>query len=792
MTVSLSVVVPFHNVERYIGSCLRSLQGQTLSDLEVILVDDGSLDGSLAIAEEFAAADPRFSIVRQHNQGLGPARNTGTRAARGRYLTFVDSDDLVPRHAYEQLVGSLEGSGSDFAAGDARRFNDLGVRDSYVHAIPFERQRIGTHVLQFPELVLDRMAWNKVYRRSFYDAQGLEFPPMLYEDFPVSVKAHVRATAVDVLSAPVYYWRERDGGDESITQRRWELSNIRDRVTSAEDVLRFLHAEAPSLLPVVEAHLVHIDVAAVAAALHQNDPAEHEEIFDLANRLRSRMSPESRSRAIPFDRVQDFLLSVRDLDRLRGLIDYRAVHGVTAPMRRVRRRPLPRRRGFYFELPYLEDRTEPRVPVERYRVPNHHIQVVSELLDASWEGDSIELRLSVGLDFLPMTEQSEIRLWLEDDSGVEHPVPVLERTRGYRKHFEDDLCRVHVRVDPRALTGADGDLAESWWRLHAEVRTGGLRVGGPVVATARGRARMFPLRALDGGLWTQLQPRVEGIGVRLRRGRNAVDRIELDGTDFVLGGWLEGPLPEQPPVLRLVLEEGLAQDLPLALTGPVPESPRERPTGVERHGFTVRVDGTRLISDTEHDDLIEELAVWAPSLRMAGGERLVTLAPDVADVELTKGARRLVASRTLVNNLSFHETYAGPESRHIRWSGEATIALSGSLGVHHATEGRLVARRYVTAGVLREVELPRHPDGAGFTTEIDVAALVSAAEDAVEALETKGVFTPWVLWLETEAGRIPVTASRDSIGHSVAPRRILGHDVFVEFGRGERVEVRVT
>ena len=108
MAPLVSVVVPFYNVESYISECLESLAAQTLSDIEVILVDDGSQDGSRRVAEEFAARDPRFVVVRQPNRGPGPARNEGLRWARGPYLAFADSDDVVPPEAYEVLVSSLE------------------------------------------------------------------------------------------------------------------------------------------------------------------------------------------------------------------------------------------------------------------------------------------------------------------------------------------------------------------------------------------------------------------------------------------------------------------------------------------------------------------------------------------------------------------------------------------------------------------------------------------------------------------------------------------------------------
>src|SRR4051794_31037869 len=98
MVPRLSVVVPIYNVETFLEECLESLAGQTLRELEVIMVNDGSTDGSGAIAAAFAARDPRFRLVEQANGGLGHARNTGVRncTAGVEYLTFVDSDDIIP------------------------------------------------------------------------------------------------------------------------------------------------------------------------------------------------------------------------------------------------------------------------------------------------------------------------------------------------------------------------------------------------------------------------------------------------------------------------------------------------------------------------------------------------------------------------------------------------------------------------------------------------------------------------------------------------------------------------
>ena len=103
----VSVIVPIYNVEPFLRDCLDSLRAQTYPDLQVLVVDDGSTDGCAAIAGEFAAADPRFELIRQANAGLSAARNVAVPVARGEYLAFVDSDDVLAAHAYELLVQAM-------------------------------------------------------------------------------------------------------------------------------------------------------------------------------------------------------------------------------------------------------------------------------------------------------------------------------------------------------------------------------------------------------------------------------------------------------------------------------------------------------------------------------------------------------------------------------------------------------------------------------------------------------------------------------------------------------------
>ena len=128
MKCMLSIIVPIFNVEPYLEICLRSLVGQTLRDIEIILIDDGSTDHSGEIAQGFADRDSRIRLVRQRNHGQGMARNRGLDMANGKYVAFVDSDDWVILSAYERLVAVAERFEVDMVMGNVLFCYDNGKR----------------------------------------------------------------------------------------------------------------------------------------------------------------------------------------------------------------------------------------------------------------------------------------------------------------------------------------------------------------------------------------------------------------------------------------------------------------------------------------------------------------------------------------------------------------------------------------------------------------------------------------------------------------------------------------
>ena len=337
----LSVVVPFYGVEDYLAECLDSILAQTMTDFEVVAVDDGSRDGSIDIARAYADRDPRVRVVRQANAGLGPARNTGVRHARGTYLMFVDSDDLLAPRAFQLLVGTLERTGSDFAVGNAWRFTRArGTWPSWTHREPCAVDRERTNVRAFPALIRDRMAWNKVYRRSFWDAHGYEFPAIRYEDFPITLRAHLDADAVDVVSQRVYLWRDRESG-ESITQQVFNARNADDRATSANLVLDLV--DAPGVPQQVRedlhAYFIEVDLVALAGALAEAGWADRAHLETIVRRLALRLHPQAPGRVPRLSFLIHKGLREGDFEFVRALARWRASGDRRALLGELRRRP---------------------------------------------------------------------------------------------------------------------------------------------------------------------------------------------------------------------------------------------------------------------------------------------------------------------------------------------------------------------------------------------------------------------------------------------------------------------
>jgi glycosyltransferase involved in cell wall biosynthesis len=657
----LSIVVPFYNVERYIADCLDSLARQTFGDFEVILVDDGSKDSSVEAARDYVARDPRFRLVTQANQGLGPARNTGVQHAQGDYLTFVDSDDLIPRHAYEIMVRSLDETSSSLAGGNARRFNNTyGVRQSYVHRLIFGANQPATHVFDHPALALDRMVWNKVYRRTFWDQFKFEFPAIRYEDYPVTLRAHIEAVTVDVLNAPVYFWRERESG-ESITQQKFQYGNLADRVVSAEMVLDLLDKRARELRGIVHAHFVEIDLATIAQAFASADDEDLEPLVTLGRRLTGRLDPEVVATTSTFQRLEYEAFQAGDADLLRRLARFRAEGNPKAPA--VRHPKLPWR--FESQYPGLRDsRLDPAV----YRLPRAEIDVRTAVTGLEWTDDAVVIRGTAEIAHLPPDGSTGMRLWLvcgrrehrlpvrvlADDRPGERPVP-----------FE-------ARVPRSLLAGLPGWASGAW--ISVEVRSRGVRRRGALTPTGLD----YPTGSWVGNRWVQPVRTPDGrLTLQLRSGSAELTGAAVDGDDLVLTGRFPARLTA--PVLRLSRPIGdievPVRRLPAGDGGtPAARVPRQRSVAMD--DFEARLPLDALV-DSNPDDPFLDRTVLIPRLHDGSDQMLLLVTGLERGVLAPRGDRVVSTTRSPGQYLNLLEGPVKVTADRIEQTGADTLIISG-------------------------------------------------------------------------------------------------------------------
>ncbi|WP_166849842.1 bifunctional glycosyltransferase family 2 protein/CDP-glycerol:glycerophosphate glycerophosphotransferase [Isoptericola sp. BMS4] len=254
----MSVVVPVYKVEDYVGECLESILAQTHRRIEVVVVDDGSPDSSIDVINAVAARDRRVRVVRQENAGLGAARNTGVRNARGEMLCFVDSDDTVPPNAIEVMLTSLMRSGSDFAVGSLLRDTSTGMHMPPWARSLHDRTRTGVTIADEPEVLKNVFAWTKLFRTEFFHRVVGGFPDGLYEDQVPSAKAYLHGR-FDVLQDVVCHWRIRDD-ESSITQQKSTMRDLTGRWAMLDELHEVMRDAPAAVRQAWEAKVVGFDM----------------------------------------------------------------------------------------------------------------------------------------------------------------------------------------------------------------------------------------------------------------------------------------------------------------------------------------------------------------------------------------------------------------------------------------------------------------------------------------------------------------------------------------------------
>lgn len=206
-----TVVVPVYNVEKYLEKCVDSILAQTEPDFELLLVDDGSTDGSGRLCDKLAEKDGRVRVIHQKNQGLGGARNTGIQQAQGDWLLLVDSDDWIEPEILEKSLEAGLREEADMVVFPFRSVDEEGrelavFRENIPVGRAFALKERKDILLTAP------VAWNKLYRTAFFRETGLAYPSRVwYEDIRTTPKLMALARRMVFLGDIGYNYLQRQG-----------------------------------------------------------------------------------------------------------------------------------------------------------------------------------------------------------------------------------------------------------------------------------------------------------------------------------------------------------------------------------------------------------------------------------------------------------------------------------------------------------------------------------------------------------------------------------------------------
>ncbi len=235
----ISVIVAAYNIEAYVERGIRSICAQTYRNLEIIVVDDGSVDETGHICDKMAAEDKRIRVIHKPNGGLADARNVGMAQSTGAYIGFVDGDDWIDPDMYERMLGALLEQQADAAVCRYRQvYRDHTEDGSVDRAVLFEGQEaLQCYVEEREEYAIQNAAWNKLYRREILD--GLSFPGgKWYEDILFTTSALARAKRCIYLDTAYYnYIIDREG---SIMNAQINLRTFTDLIPAYYEKTKFL------------------------------------------------------------------------------------------------------------------------------------------------------------------------------------------------------------------------------------------------------------------------------------------------------------------------------------------------------------------------------------------------------------------------------------------------------------------------------------------------------------------------------------------------------------------------
>lgn len=246
MDIKVSVIVPIYNSERYLRKCLESIVNQTLKEIEIILVDDGSTDNSYEIYNEYLNNDNRIIIIKQTNQKQGAARNRGIEIAKGKYIGFVDADDYIDLNFFEKLYETAERYGCDIAISSLIKL--CNNKQKYKWKFESEKLLISDYEkFVTGHQIKNAAPYNKIYKKTFIEKNKIRFKEkVFYEDGLFTVKAIYYTNKIITVPGTSYYYLKNP--NSTVNSKQTE-KHMNDALNAKIEILDFVRKNNFKLFP---------------------------------------------------------------------------------------------------------------------------------------------------------------------------------------------------------------------------------------------------------------------------------------------------------------------------------------------------------------------------------------------------------------------------------------------------------------------------------------------------------------------------------------------------------------
>ncbi|WUI00458.1 bifunctional glycosyltransferase family 2 protein/CDP-glycerol:glycerophosphate glycerophosphotransferase [Spirillospora sp. NBC_00431] len=789
MSPRISIVVPFRNTGAHLAECLESLAGQTLRDLEVLLLDEGP---AAAVAKGFTDRDDRFTLLRP--SGGGSALDAAVEQAKGPYLAFVDDEDVLPPYAYELMVGTLESTGSDLVGGNVMRLDGTQTHQSPTHGEPYAETLKSTHVTYHTALLQDRTVCNKVYRRAFWDAHGLKLPTT--QDVCTAVQAQLLAKAVDVLETTVYFWRDRPG---TATRLRHDPAEITERMATLATVRKLVNDHAPELLAVHDRYALELDVRALILALPGATWQERERLVELGAEVVNSADRSAADGMTSIRRLETHLLGERMLPELLDVLRFEEDGQRNVPI--VQQGRL--RQRWYARYPFYGD-VERAIPEDVYDVTDE-LRMHAEVDRVEWDVDTLIVEGRAHFDRFDVSTEadSRIRVWMSDiRTGKEIRLPV-ERVRCPEATAQAEHSNVcydwsgfSVRVEPEYLLDGD-EWRTATYELYAEVSTAGRKAVQRLTAVAPA-VRWTSARQVDEHMAVQPAAGDDDVFVvHVKRAKAVLTGIRCDGDTLVLSGWTRRVLGAGAALVVARRHGGAEVRGEVTLR----QSSVLRMAAGTGFDFTAKVPLKSLISVPDatpdgnghgvvHVAHLRDAIDWDIRLTGEGGPMRLTVASNVTPVRYplpteTGGGREFALTRTAFGNLRGVERSARPVVTKAEWDENGLLTLTGDFSDPEGRPDHFVLRRRRSGD---EHRVPVTWERQRFTTAFTPATMAVFGTDLPLSSGT------WELLTGTRGGaharEVAVVAEREAIPSLPGWRHVGTHEFEVGVHQIDAVQLR--